>query len=180
MTRSRPLTLADLSEGQRSHVETCVHEAGHAVAGVVLGARLRSAAVSLSRVDGLAGLTSFDHRDHPQWHDPAIAYAGGYAQARFRAGGHRQPTARALSAVFSTSGCHDAAMMSLAGGTHLGHGARNLVDRCWPAVIRVAQHLHREREARHADILAALNVTDGGGRTSVELAAIRSGAVIHA
>ena len=33
----RPPTVADLTARQRQHLEICVHEAGHAVAGVVLG-----------------------------------------------------------------------------------------------------------------------------------------------
>lgn len=172
MTRSkRPLTLADIKLSEREHLEVCIHEAGHAVAGVVLGGQLRNAVVSNSRIWGVKGLTTFAETPHGR--DPEIAYAGPWSQARWSAG--RRPTQRALFALFDRGGRGDCGVLSLAGGTHLGHGVTPLLERAWPAVIRVAQQLHRSGEVTEADVLAALGVTDGGGLTSVQLAGLRSG-----
>ncbi|MDV3291915.1 hypothetical protein [Mycobacterium avium] len=175
MTGSRPrrkrLTLADITAREREHLELAIHEASHAVAGVVLGAQLRNAVVVNSRVTGLQGLTTFSDRPHGR--DSEIAYAGPWAQARFRAG--RRPTQRDVFNVLSRGGWKDDRALIAAGGTHLGTAVVPLVERCWPAVVRVAQQLHRSGEAHQEDVLAALGVTDGGGLTSVELAGLRSG-----
>ncbi|OKH80878.1 hypothetical protein EB75_18895 [Mycobacterium sp. ST-F2] len=156
----------------RAHLALCVHEAAHAVAGVVLGADLRSAVVTSSRVSGNQGLTTF--ADRPHGTDVLIAYAGPFGQAKFLAGG-RRPTQRALYALFDGGGRGDCGVLTASGGTHLGHDVIPVVNRAWPAVIRVAQRLDRTGEATHADVCAALGVTDGGGRTSAQLAGIRSG-----
>lgn len=169
--RKRPLTLADLTPREREHLEVCVHEAGHAVAGVTLGAQLRSAVVVASRVWGTDGLASFSDRPHGR--DPEIAYAGPWAQARWRAG--RRPTQREVYAILDAGGYKDERVLIAAGGTHLGHFVQPVIERCWPAVIRVAQHLHRTGEALHADVCAALDITDGGGPTSSQLAGLRAG-----
>jgi hypothetical protein len=173
VTRPKPgrLTLADLTARELDHLQTCVHEAGHAVAGVLLGARLRSAVVTHSRLWRTEGLTTF--ADRPYGRDAEIAYAGPWSQARWRAG--RRPTMRELYAVLNGTGYKDERALIAAGGTHLGHSVTPLVERCWPAVIRTAQHLHRAGEASEADVLAALGVDDGGGATSVQLAGLRSG-----
>ncbi|MGV0648762.1 hypothetical protein ABVK35_10260 [Mycobacterium kansasii] len=167
----RPLTLADITPKEREHLELCVHEAGHAVAGVVLGGQLRSAAVTNSRVMGVRGLTKFAETPHGR--DPEIAYAGPWAQARWSAG-HR-PSQRQMYALFDGGGRGDCDALSLAGGTYLGMSVTPLIERAWPAVIRVAQQLHRVGEVVQPDVLAALGVTDGGGPTSSQLAGLRSG-----
>lgn len=166
-----PLTLADITTKQRNHLELCVHEAGHAIAGVVLGAQLRNAVVTTSRVWPDEGLTSFSDRPHGR--DPEIAYAGPWAQARWRAG--RRPTQREVYAILDAGGYKDERVLIAAGGTHLGHFVQPVIERCWPAVIRVAQQLCRTGEALHADVCAALDITDGGGPTSSQLAGLRAG-----
>lgn len=50
-----------------------------------------------------------------------------------------------------------------------------LLERCLPAVKSVAKTLFVEGEAAHADVCAALGLSDDGGPGSFELAAIRSG-----
>lgn len=170
--RKRPLTRADLTDRERNHLEICIHEAGHAVAGVVLGAQLRTAVVSDSRVTGVEGLATF--ADSPHGRDPEIAYAGPWAQARWRAGG-RRPTQREAFAVLDTCGRKDQRVLIAAGGTHHGRFIQPVVERAWPAVIRVAQQLYRTGEVLHADVCAALDVTDGGGPTSSQLAGLRAG-----
>jgi hypothetical protein len=178
----RPLTWADITDRERWHLKLAIHEAGHAVAGVVLGAQLRSAVVVNSRVVGVEGLTSFDHDTLPRWRQPEVAYAGPYSQARFRSG-PRRPTQRQVYAVLGGSGHKDErALIAAAAADPLGGDSLSqaravvpLIERCWPAVVRVAQLLHRDGEVTQDDVLAALGVDDGGGLTSTQLAGIRSG-----
>lgn len=171
MTRpKRPLTLADLTPREREHLEVCVHEAGHAVAGVALSAQLRSAVVTSSRIWGVEGLTTFSDRPHGR--DPEIAYAGPWSQARWCAG--RRPTQRELFTVLKAGGHKDEQALIASGGTHLGLSVVPLIEMTWPAVVSVAQVLHREGEARHEHVLAALGVDDGGGTGSVQLASLRA------
>ncbi|MDP7720766.1 M50 family metallopeptidase [Mycobacterium sp. TY814] len=166
-----PLTLADITAGEREHLETCIHEAGHAVAGVVLGAELRNAVVVSSKVTGTTeGLTTF--ADRPHGTDPLVAYAGPWAQARWRAG--RRPTQREFYAVLDTTGHKDSRVLTASGGIYTGADVVPLLTWCWPAVARTATHLHRTGEVDQRAVLAALGVTDGGGMTSVQLAGIRS------
>lgn len=169
----RALTLADITAHEREHLELCVHEAGHAVAAVALGGAIRNAVVTRSRVTGVQGLTTLMPDDLPVGREPEIAYAGPWAQARWRAG--RRPTQRAMYALFDGGGRGDCGVLTAAGGTHLGHSVTPLVEQCWPAVIRVAQQLYRAGEVTQADVVAALGITDGGGRTSCQLAGLRSG-----
>lgn len=179
MTRSKRLTLADLPAKKREHLELCVHEAAHAVAGVIYGARLRSAVVASGRVLGNQGMTRFEPDDFPDYRKAEVAYSGSYGQAKFRAGG-RRPSQRELYAVLGTCGYKDersltAAAAASATGDHSARDVVPLLERCWPAVITLAQQLRRSGEVRHDDVLAALGVTDGGGLTSVQLASLRSG-----
>lgn len=177
MTRSSrgPLPLADLTARECEHLELCVHEGVQSVAGVALSAQLRSAVVTKSKVMGLEGLTTFEPTDFPSSREAKIAYSGVYGQAKFRAGGHRRPTQREVFSILSRGGYKDERTLIAAGGTHLGQFVTPLVDRCWPAIIRTAQTLYKTGEVTQADVLAALGITDGGGRTSSQLANIRAG-----
>jgi hypothetical protein len=53
----------------------------------------------------------------------------------------------------------------------------NLLERCWPAVVEVAQKLLRDNEVRHGDVCRALGLSDAGGPGSFELGAhsVRAG-----
>lgn len=174
------LTLADTTPRERQHLRTCVHEAGHAVAGVVLGALLRNSVVSTGRITGIQGLTSFSH-DTPTWHQPSIAFAGPWAEARWLVEG--RPSQRQLNRILDGSGYKDhRALCAAAARDVFGDPTAQarlsvppLVERAWPAVVRVAQQLHRAGEVIQADVLAALGVDDGGGLTSSQLAGLRSG-----
>lgn len=169
------LTNADISAREREHLELCIHEAGHAVAAVALGGVIRSAVVVTGRVTGAQGLTTMEPDGLPFGSKAEIAYAGPWSQARWRAG--RYPTTRDLHAVFASTGHKDDRVLTASAYPDGGHNGRDvvpLVERCWPAVIRVAQALHRSGEVHQRDVCAALGITDGGGPTSVQLAAIRS------
>lgn len=167
------LTLADITASERAWLETCIHEAGHAVAGVALGAELRNAVVVRSRVAGVEGLTTFS--DRPFGTDALIAYAGPWGQSRWRCGG--RPTMRELHAVLASTGCKDERVLTASSypdGTHNGRDIVPLLEWCWPAVARTATQLYRSGEADQCAVLAALGVDDGGGLCSVQLAGIRS------
>jgi hypothetical protein len=166
------LTINDITPREREHLEICVHEAAHAVAGVMHGAQLRNAVVASGRVTGVQGLTKF--ADAPRGIDAKLAYAGPYGHAKFQAGG-RRPTQRQIHSVFASGGRCDHTVLSLAGGTHTGASVVPLIDECWPGIIRVAQKLYSEGEVLHSDVCEALGLTDNGGPSSAQLAGLRSG-----
>jgi hypothetical protein len=168
-------TLADLTAQQREYLRTCVHESGHSVAAVLLGAELRNAVVVSAR-SGVQGLTAYfsnQFSGDPWSGDPRVSYAGPWSEARFLNGGQRPP-ARLVGAAFARS-FKDERALSLAGGSHTGASVVPLLNRAWPAVMKGAQKLYAEGEVVHADVLAALGITDQGGPGSVQLASLRSG-----
>lgn len=165
------LTLADITPRERMHLNMCVHEAGHAIGAALLGGRIHSAVVSNSRVWGLQAQTT--HDDVPEGSWASIVYAGPWAEARFRAG--KRPTQRELYDVLARSAQHDGRALTASGGmSNVDQRLTGLLQHSWPAVVRVAQKLHRDGEATHDDVLAALGVDDGGGLGSVQLANIRA------
>lgn len=166
-----PLTLSDLSERERARLNLCIHEAGHAVAGVLLGGELHNAVVTHRRVHDDSGLTTF--ADRPPGRDPEIAYSGPWSEARFAAGG--RPTRQQVMAVLHNTGHRDDRVLLASGGLHAGHTITPLLEMAWPAVIRTAQQLWRTGEATHDDVLKALGVDDGGGPGSTQLANLRAG-----
>lgn len=137
----------------------------------MLGGQLHSAVVTRSRVHDDSGLTTF--ADRPPGRDPEIAYAGPWAEARFAAGG--RPTRQQVMEVLASTGHRDDRLLLASGGLHAGHNITRLLDRTWPAVIRVAQQLWSTGEATHDDVLKALGITDGGGPGSVQLSNLRAG-----
>lgn len=177
-TRGRPLTRADLTDRERRHLAACVHEAGHAVACAMLGGEVASAVVSNSRVFGVQGVTTFSQL--PDAIDARVTYAGTFAEARWEHG--PRPTTAQLQRL-RQSNCRDERQLRAAGVRDLyGNPAAEarsavppLIDRAWPAVVRVAQQLFTTGEATNADVLAALGITDGGGPGSSQLASLRSG-----
>ncbi|SIJ61864.1 Uncharacterised protein [Mycobacteroides abscessus subsp. bolletii] len=168
--RRAPMTAAQLAR-VREHMAVAVHESGHCIAGVIYGAELRNAVASNGKVTGLQGHTYF--YEAPRERQPEISFAGPWSEARFLNGGQR-PTMRQLHALFDGHGLSDFAELNLAGGVHLGHAVAPLIERTWPAVQTLARQLYDTGEVFEADVLAALGVDDGGGRTSTQLALLRS------
>lgn len=163
------LTRADLTTREREIIERCFHEAGHAVAGVVLGGVLSRAVVS----GGLRGGTICAHatfEDLPPG-EPEIALAGPWAQARWRH--DRTPRLRELYAVLDGAGRVDRNLISAAGGPAAAAGIVPVLQRCWPSIVTVAAQLWRTTDARHGDICAALGIP--AADNSHELSLIRSG-----
>jgi hypothetical protein len=164
------LTLADLTDGERRRIELAFHESGHAVAGVLLDGRIRSAFVVDTGALGLQGKTMYDDLSPGRY--PEVAYAGPWSEARWAAG--RTPGMAELFRVWETSGRGDDKMLCAAGGMRSdGRGVVPLLERCWPSVVKVAQKLLRDGEVRHEDVCAALKIPsrDNGHH----LALIRSG-----
>jgi hypothetical protein len=64
-------------------------------------------------------------------------------------------------------------MLSAAGGPAAGVGITPLIERCWPAITKVAAQLFRDGEVMHEDVCEALRIPprDNGHH----LALIRSG-----
>ncbi len=170
MTRKR-LTLADLTDDERRRLRTAVHEAGHAVAATALGGRISTAVVCDGKRSGVLGKTVHDEVSEGYW--PMITYAGPWAEARWLA--HGRPTMRDVFGVLGTTGHLDDRALSASGAFTEGALVVPLIERCWPAVVTVAQKLILDGEVRHEDVCAALGLTDGGGSGSFELALIRSG-----
>lgn len=146
-------------------IRLAYHEAGHAVAGVLLGGRVRLVEL---RDDGN---TAFAHL--PASADARAAYAGPWAQARVTA--HRHPGPLDVHRALMTTGCHDNKVLTAAGGPAAGSAVVGLLTRHWGAVRNLAQVLYRDGTASHADVLAALGVTDGGGPHSAQIAGLRMG-----
>lgn len=176
--KKRRLTRADLTDRERRHLAACVHEAGHAVACAMLGGEINTAAVSNGRIFGVEGVTTFVSM--PDTIDPKVTYAGVWAEARWEYG--PRPTSAQLRHLRNRNRADDKALC--ASGVRDMYGnptaeARStvppLLDKAWPAVVRVAQQLFTSGEATQADVLAALGITDGGGPGSSQIASLRAG-----
>jgi len=175
--------FSHLTPAERSEVETCIHEAGHALVAAVYGATIREVIVARSKVTGQLGRTTFDALDD----DPATArwraascYAGPWAHARFVAltQGRDRPTSHDIGRIMQYSGDGDGLKLQRLGGTDRPAVAEVLI-RCWPNVVSLAKVLHRTGHAGHAHVLACLGIEPGGDPAAVDLALmnIRAGAV---
>lgn len=165
-------TRENLTDRERQLVEVSVHEASHAVCGVVLGGRLRACTVTGGLAAGtISGRTTFDV--FPAGHEPQVAYAGPFAQLRWRH--DRSPTQRELYALLDGGSCGDAAVLTAAGGIYLGAAVTGLVEKCWKPVIEVTRLLARHAVVRHADVARALGLSADGPTAALQLSLIRSG-----
>ncbi len=183
MTKTRrPLTWADLTQREQLGLRIAVHESSHAVAGALLGGRVRSTVLTDSRVWGVNGLTTFDEITLDS--SPSIAYAGPFGEARWLEGRH--PSQRTLLALMRGSGhgdhraiCAAAASVDVYGYGNTSAEARRtvppLLERAWPAVITLAHKIHVGGEATHDDVCKALGITDNGGPGSSQIASLRAG-----
>ncbi len=173
MIRAHKIPLATvekiIAEEQQRIATLAHHEAGHAVAAVVLGGQLRDVTIS-----GDAGRTTVEPDTFPRGREAPIAYAGPWAQARHVAG--RRPT---LRQVYAAMECHtpatDGGVLCASGGTAAGADVVPLLERCWEAVEAVARTLNRFGRASHADVCSALKLSRDPETRAVELALIRSG-----
>ncbi len=170
--------LAALIAHEHLRISVAWHEAGHAVAGVLLGGRLRTAAViegtrNSNAISAPRGETKMDAL--PAGRRAAFAYAGPWAELRGTTG--RRPRLYALLAAldYSSHATSDGAVLAMHGGTAAGDPVVPLLERCWPAVETVAQKLFKDNCVEHKDVVAALGLSADAETRSVELALIRSG-----
>ncbi|ODR00401.1 hypothetical protein BST27_17365 [Mycobacterium intermedium] len=155
---------------EQDRLASAFHEAGHAVAAVVLGGRIHQAVLD-------TGPARTEYDEPPSSAVGPIAYAGPWCEARALArlaGRYTAPGPRDMQHVLPTN-CADWKILIATGGPEAAHGVVPILERCWPAVLTVAGKLFTTGTAGHRDVCAALHLTDDGGPGSVELACIRSG-----
>lgn len=159
-----------LTPSERARAAAAVHEAGHAVAGVLLGGQIEAVTVPLDPGDGPLGWTQYAHPLTPDT-DAAVTYAGPWAEARWRDGDF--PARSAVRAALAAN-CSDADALADLGGPLPQH-VEPLLRRCWGSITTLAAALYRTGHAGHADVCAALQIPENDNATG--LAAIRSGSV---
>lgn len=165
---------ATLAEADRHRLAIAVHEAGHSIAAVALGATLRSAVLfdgDGDGPDGLLGETTYvglADRYRPQ-----VAYAGPWAEARFRA--RQRPGICEINAVIDSTGHRDHRSICASGSPTAGRGVVPLIDRCWSAVKTVSIELFIDGEIDHTTVCTALGLSGDPDTAAFQLACIRSG-----
>ncbi|WP_305779502.1 hypothetical protein [Nocardia nova] len=140
-----------LTPAEFEHVATAVHEAAHAVMAVLAGAEVTSCVASAT-----------DGRVEFHGHDPekaaGIAWAGPYAEARLVHGNRPgKPSMEALRQALADTSEEDLLLM----GGRMAQAVESDVEFAWPAIFRLALHLHDKGSAKTADIHRALGVRPG-------------------
>jgi hypothetical protein len=161
MSRSYRQTDADMQR-----IPTAFHEAGHAVAAVVLGGQVHLATIG---DDPRTEFVSI-----PAGRKAEVTYAGPWAEARLLA--RRSPSPAEIRHALAANRSDDRALCA-AGDPAAGAGVVTLLERCWPSVKALSKKLFYDGQVDHAGVCAALGLTDDGGPGSLELAMIRSGSV---
>lgn len=177
MTETMPPLLASFVRHEHTRIDLALHEAGHAVAGILNGGVLTSSTVIegrwklglLAPPDGSTSFASLPPHRHAQ-----VALAGPWAQARGRLG--RRPGSHEVAAVLGGTGCRDREVLTAAGGPDAGESVIPLLERCWPSVAELAVKLHRTGRITEADVLGALSLSADPATRTLELSMIRSGA----
>src|SRR4051812_6809074 len=120
-------SVADMTAREIERCVVCIHEAAHAVVGVVLGGRVKLVTVGgLGGDDPIRGAADFD--DLGCGHHATVAAAGPWAAAAWRYG--RRPTLPEVWAATGRGCCgSDGAILAAAGGSHAGAAAEPLVGR---------------------------------------------------
>jgi hypothetical protein len=165
-----------LTDNDRRRIALAVHEAGHAVVGALYGATIERAALDDDGADGECEFAADTFGSTARAHRPLIAAAGAVAAAVFDHG--PRPTLRQIEAHLEGSDREElrlASLSSVESPTAPLTDVLPVVLRCWPAIGEVATALALGEEITHADVSAALGLTDCGGPGSFELALIRSG-----
>ena len=177
MTKTTPGMTYRLTAAERERLGLCVHEAAHAVVGVLNGATVERATLTEGGTDGTCDFTadSFAH-DCTRYHRALVAAAGPAAAATFHH--DDRVTVRQIERHLGSSDREELRLASLHSYTsadeQLG-AALPVVRRCWRPIGALAAKMFAGHEIGHDDVLTALGVTDGGGPHSVELATIRNG-----
>ena len=158
--------VLNLSSGQRLLLRVAVHESGHAVAAAALGGRVRKVVTRPGYVPGTKvwakGYTQW--HDVPDGHEPAVTFAGPWAEARWLAG--RRPGWPGLRLVFARGGSNrfsdERRLYAYGGYSPESFGVAALLEPCWPAVITLAQKMLRRPNGRgcHDDVCEALGIPE--------------------
>ena len=170
------MTGYQLSDTDRQRLGLAVHEAAHAVVGVLHGATVESATLTADGSDGDCTFTSEVFATSTRGHRSLIAAAGAAAAAVFHHG--PQPSLRQVEAQLGDSDREDLRLTSLSSRQSLPEQLTEVLPvvlRCWSAIGTLAAGLYLGNELSHADVCTALGLADGGGPGSLELAIIRSG-----
>jgi hypothetical protein len=165
-----------LTANDRRRLCLAAHEAGHAVVGVIYGATIERATLTADGRDGQCEFAADSFGPSARTHRPLIAAAGAVAAAVFRYG--PRPGLHKIDALLEGSDREElrlASLRSLHTPSETLTEVLPVVLRCWTAIGQLATDLHSGREITHADVCAALGLTDGGGPGSFELAMIHSG-----
>lgn len=175
-----------LTAEQCERFAPAIHEAGHAVVGVLFGATIHRAKVvrggPRTNPRGHGGFCIYDEFDFAtEIHSREITAAGTIAEAVLWHG--PSPTARQIDALLAKNGSDRADLRRMyfaSGGRELMTPTAEvlpLVLRCWEPIAKLAVRLDREGDIRHTDVLAALSIPPGSSPDVVALraASIRSG-----
>ncbi|SON63383.1 hypothetical protein MSIMFI_04913 [Mycobacterium simulans] len=162
--------LTEAGPDERQRFASALHESGHAVACCVLGGRVHKAVID-------DGRPRTEYNSLPEDIKARTTYAGPWCEARglARLGGRRVHNLHDMGQALPTT-CVDWQALVAAGGPAAGLGVVPLMEqRCWPAVLAVAGTLFTTGQVGHAEVCAALGLSDQGGSGSFELACIRAG-----
>lgn len=165
-----------LTDAERDRLGLCLHEAGHAVAGVLAGATVERAALTDDGTDGECTFTEGSFAtDARRYHRALVAAAGPVASAIFAHGD--TPSPRQLEAHLGDADGEElrlATFHSTENHQEMLAAALPVVNRCWRSITALAAQMFAGNEIDHNDVLGALGVTDGGGLGSPQLALIAS------
>lgn len=164
---------AKVTADELTELDTGMHESAHAITAALMGGRVRNAFVARpgNVVTHHHGLTKFDRGMTPD-RNAAVGYAGPWGDARWWAG--RRPTHHDMVTTLAAASPEDRKLLEAGGGYHaVDPNLSNLLERCWPSVMRLAGQLFKLGEIRHEHVLAALGLTEENAAHG--LAVIRSG-----
>lgn len=166
-----------LTKAERGRLALAVHEVSHALVGVLNGATLLRATLTEGGNDGVCEFTedSFTY-DHTRYRRALVAAAGPAAAAIFTHGD--VPTVRQLDALLGAGDREElrlASLHSYASSDEQLWAVLPVVRRHWSAIGPLAAKVFAGHAIGHDDVLAALEVTNGGGHESAQLAGLRMG-----
>lgn len=155
-----------------------LHEAAHAVVGVVQGGTVERARLTDDGTDGECTFTEDSFATDRYRHRRAlVAAAGPVASAIFAYSG--KPSPRQLDAALGDGDREELRLATF--HTEQNHeellaAGLPVVRQYWRSITALAAQLFVGNEIVHDDALTALGVTDGGGPGSLQLSMIAGGA----
>ncbi|EGD56751.1 hypothetical protein [Gordonia neofelifaecis] len=150
------------SRGAR-RAEIAVHEAGHSVAAVLLGARVNGIHVGDELFADRPGWTKYVIRDDVRVPDREIIYAGPWAEARWRAG--RAPgRSQIMAALAGTEDLDDLQAAQSSGELLPSRDVNEALEELWrPAILPVAKLLCEHGTLTHRDVADVLGLSTFDG-----------------